>query len=145
MLFFPALFVSAAMAGDGRGVNVAPAPAWVRPVAEPGPAGRGGNSLPGGSEYLLVDEQFDAGSMSSYFHSVVRVLDVASFDEGQNLRIEYDPAYERLEVHHARLRRAGETVDLLRRQAFRVIQREDKLESDLYEARLTALLLMEDL
>jgi transglutaminase-like putative cysteine protease len=83
--------------------------------------------------------------MSSYAHTVMKILDVASLERGQNLSIEFDPAYQRLEVHYVMLRRKGVTIDLLGRRGFKVIQREENLESDLYDARLTALLLMEGL
>jgi hypothetical protein len=144
-----ALVLAAASIGvsgeASRTVQTTPVPSWVRPVSAPSSARPVAAPAEGGSDYLLVDEQFDVASVSSYFHSVTKILDVASFEGGQNLSIGFDPAYQRLDVHYARLHRAGETIDLLRRQKFRVIQREENLESDLYDASLTALLLMEDL
>jgi hypothetical protein len=137
--------VGAMAEGPLGSVGLSPAPAWVRAVSEGRPRTARTTPPEGGSEYLLVDEQYDVATMSSYFHSVTRIHDIASFEGGQNLKIDFDPAYQRLEVHSARLRRAGGIVDLLARQKFRVIQREENLESDMYDARLTALLLMEDL
>lgn len=60
------------------------------------------------------------------------------------LRIVFDPSYQELRFHDVHLVREGKVLPRLKRDAIKLLQREEDLERQLYDGRLTAWLNLDD-
>ncbi len=146
MLLLVAPTVSGAtvrVSGDPR---FAPTPSWVVEfAAETGgevPADR----ISGGVYYLLRDSQENAlGSERQLYRHVVKVfVNEQGVQNGSQLEIPFDPDYETVVIHQVQVERQGQLLDKLDRGRVRVIQREQALESEIYDGAKTVLLFLDD-
>ncbi len=135
---------SAARAEDfGKTLSIATAPRWVAPQAAeklPAPAGGAKDS----QAYLLLDYQVNVASQELYVHVVKDLLTPEGVQDGSSILIDYNPAYQRLILHHVRVLRDGKASSRLARDAVRLLQREADLESFVLDGSITASLLMKD-
>jgi len=136
---------SPARARDGDGQwRVAPAASWVAPSpvvpTERAPADESVD------EYLLDDTQVrvSAKTVEYYRHLRYRPRSPAQVEGGSQLEIDFNPAFERLVIHAARVERDGHIVATLAANEIKVAQREKSLEERIYDGSLTALLFLHD-
>ena len=136
-------------AGPGRAgaspYTVAPPPAWIEPLGvELGRPAR--PDTEGGVDYLLVDDQVRAGpgERQAYRRLVKRVVSPKGIEDGSEVRVDFDPQYERLVFHGITLQRGDARLDALRAGEVKVIQREPELDRRLYDGRLTAVVFLSD-
>ncbi len=127
-----------------RPFSVAPPPAWVEPLGWDGnrPAAR---DAADGIDHVLVDDQVRIspdGGVVRYRHSVWRILSTTGVENGSEVRVSFDPAWQRLTFHSVVLHRGREAIDALDPGAVKVIQQEEELERRLYDGRLTAVLFL---
>ena len=66
-------------------------------------------------------------------------------EEGARISITFDPSYETVTMHRLIVHRDGKAVDRLARQEIKVIQREERLDWHLYDGRLSAEVILEDI
>lgn len=125
--------------------SIGPTPSWVEPISPPATG-----ALPpdarGGTYVALLDfqENQTLSPAESYTHIVVLVLNEQGVGNASQIAVSFDPSYQQLVLHTARVQRAGETQDRLQLSAVKLIQREERLEYQIYDGHLTALLLLED-
>lgn len=140
------LLVTASTAAAARRFDVGPAPSWVVDpgVPEPGPAAEGESE---GARYLLFDHEVLAapGVRHVYRRTVWRAETTAGVQDASEIAISFDPSYERLVLHHARITRGGRTAWSFSPREVRVIAAEKDLEARLYNGELTATVLLRDL
>ncbi|HEV7405390.1 MAG TPA: DUF3857 domain-containing protein, partial [Chthoniobacteraceae bacterium] len=96
------------------------------------------------SHLLLRDAQRHLGEATEYRHIAFRLLTQAGVQNGSTLSFEFDPAYEKLEFHQLVVHRDGRPMDRLPQQEIKVFQRETNLENQLYDGRLTASIILDD-
>lgn len=124
------------------GMSLGPVPKWVEPVTPDfNPAD---TSAP---QYIaLKDKQvrLDADGVSSYLHQVRVLRQPSGVEQGSQIQIEYDPAYQSLVVHQLAIWRDGKRIDKLSLKAFKVLQRETQLERLMYDGRVTASAVLDD-
>lgn len=122
--------------------QIEPAPAWVVPAREQGQPRV--DSAP--MHYRLIDDQIrvDGKSMSAYSH-VVRVVDEsAGLSTASQIQLEFDPSYQTLSVHRLAVLRNGKAINKLERQRIQLLQRETQLERQMYDGRVTASIVLDD-
>jgi tetratricopeptide (TPR) repeat protein/transglutaminase-like putative cysteine protease len=117
---------------------------WVKPPAEVKPA-----ALPTSGpavRYLRYDEQlrFGPGSQSVYTHYVAQVRSSLGLMSLGTVGLSWDPGRDKATVHALRIVRDGKPIDVLAKQTFSIIRREQNLEQ-IVDGRLTATLHPEDL
>ena len=139
-LLFPSFELRAQ---PSREPAIAAPPAWVEPIgfSASGPAAE--ESF--GRHYLLVESQTHVGEAASYRHHAYRVLSETALRHASQITVSFDPTYESLTFHHVRVRRADEVVDRLARTKIQVLQREGDLEELLYDGRLSAHVILDDI
>lgn len=147
-LCFAVLFLCfvAADAADAAGKYVIKPPAaWVQPVSAPTTSAAASDTH-SDLLYLLVDNQFrvTASSTERYYRQVRKVLAAAGLEEVSQLQFEFEPSYQQLVIHHARILRDGVTIDALKGQEIRVIQQESDLDQRIYNGTLSALIFLKD-
>jgi len=124
-----------------------PAPAWVQSV--PVPPSRTAPE-PGGSgdvRYLLVDDQlrFEGAQRTEYRRVVSQALGPQGIEQIGNLKFEFDPEYQSLTLHHLTVRRGERVVSQLESARVKVLQREDGLDALMFDGRLTASVVLDDI
>lgn len=138
----------AAAAPSLEGVLLAPAAAWVEPIApdESRPVRPESTDARGGVEMLLSDIQVRIGNRtrSTYARRVMRAVAPAGVETIANVEIAFDPSFERLLVHRIEVRRAGRTVHRLPLSALRVLQRERELEALIFDGTRSAHAILPD-
>jgi lipoprotein NlpI len=126
----------------GFSFSIEPAPSWVVPAAESPNAVIARTPL----HYRVIDDQtrLQGGNRWAYSH-VVRVVDeAASLGIASQIQIEFDPSFETLALHHVRILRSGKKIDKLDPSRIELLQRETELEKRMYNGRVTASILLQD-
>lgn len=138
------------MEGEGstqEQVRLAPLPDWVNHVSWSLQPPDGEDSCIGnGTCRLLLDVQADlSGEVQAWHvHAAQRILTREGAERAAHFVAEFDPAYQRLEVHFIRLLRGQERIEHAVPGAFQVFRRETSLERRVFNGRLTASLLIPD-
>ncbi len=126
-----------------QGLSIEPVPSWVTKQTVV-PSSDASKKNETGLQQLLVDEQYDLATQSSFQHYARQILNSTALQDESNLEITFIPSYQKLKIHYVRLIRGNEVIDLLKHQKFNVIQREQSLEYKLYDGSLSAILMFED-
>lgn len=122
--------------------QIAAAPAWVLPAEAP--TGAPAEASP--MHYRIIDEQVrvDDASMSEYTR-VLQVVDTAAgLAVAAQLEVEFDPSYQTLVLHRLDVVRQGQRIAKLDRKRVELLQREKQLEQRVYDGRVTASIVPED-
>ena len=126
----------------GLKLQVAPTPKWVAPVA---PASK--EKVPAAALHYAVRDfqtKADAGGVERFVH-VVRVLDeMAALDSGAQLEVEFDPSFQKLVFHQLAVVRGNKRIDKLDAKRVKFLQRETQLERRMYDGRMTASVVLDD-
>jgi lipoprotein NlpI/transglutaminase-like putative cysteine protease len=138
----PAANAARKISKGGFEFSIEPTPTWVVPaVEEPNPPADRGSM-----HYPVIEQQtrLAAGSRWSYQH-FARVVDEASaLGSASQFEIQFDPSYETLAIHHLFILRGGKKIDKLDASRVELLQRETELEKRMYNGRVTASILLQD-
>ncbi|WP_431049568.1 DUF3857 domain-containing transglutaminase family protein [Roseateles sp. L2-2] len=125
---------------------LADTPAWVSPVA-PDPTRTVKNAVQG-MDYLLADSQTRVapdGTRQNFRHFAMRVRTTKGLDHAGQVDIEWDPTYQRLQLHQIRVLRDGRWLPWRDRVSARTLDREPEAEQRIYDGRKTLLLQLDDI
>jgi len=129
------MFTTAAQAGDKP--VIAPAPAWVKPVAMP-PASAKPDDAP--VRILLWDQQttLETGRQTTYSEVAMKIQAPQGLAAG-NISFPWRPDTDELTVHKLSIRRGDKVIDVLASgQTFTVMRRETNLDNATLDGMLTA-------
>jgi transglutaminase-like putative cysteine protease len=126
--------------------TVQPPPAWVQPVAPTSARDEKTMHAEGGVRYLLFDRQMRVAARGSehYYHLVKQVASAADVEKVSQLRLDFEPSYQRLVIHHIHVLRGGATIDALHPADIKVIQQEEELDEQLFNGTLSAVAVLDD-
>lgn len=128
-------------------VHCAPLPDWVdhQPYSSNIPA-TDVSCIANGLCRLLYDVQVDLshGDQAWHLRTVQRVLTREGAERAAHVVLDFDPGFQRLEVHFIRVVRGGECIEHARPEAFQLLRRETNLERLVFDGRLSATLLIPD-
>lgn len=123
-------------------MSIGPAPKWVDVVAPDF-----NPSDTSAAQYIaLRDKQVllsDSG-VSAYSRQVRVLRQPSGVEQGSQIQIEFDPSYQKLVLHQLAIWRDGKRIDKLSMKAFKVLQRETQLEQLMYDGRVTASAVLDD-
>ncbi|EJL21426.1 transglutaminase-like enzyme, predicted cysteine protease, partial [Caulobacter sp. AP07] len=90
--------------------------------------------------YWLSDSQYDLrGGGQVWFHRVItEVVAGDGLQSVASISIDFDPSYQRLDIHHLRVMRGDQTRTLDPALLVNTLRRERDLERAMYDGRLTA-------
>ncbi|CCD92059.1 conserved hypothetical protein [Bradyrhizobium sp. ORS 375] len=136
---------AATAAGDG--ISYAPVPAWVDLApyqTEPSPDQE--SCVANGIGRLLTDVQANlTGPIPCWsYRNAQRILTKEGAERASHIVIEFDPGYQRLEVHAVRILRGDQCIDHARPGCFQVFRRERDIERLMLNGRLSASFLVPD-
>jgi lipoprotein NlpI/transglutaminase-like putative cysteine protease len=130
-------------AASAPGFTIERTPAWVQPVAWDA-----GAPVPAAPYQLLVaDEQIRVqdGASTRYRHTLRQINDTSALQQGGQIEIDFDPAYQRLVFHKIDILRGSQRIDKLDAKKIRLLQREQQLERQVVDGRFTASIVLDDL
>jgi len=95
--------------------------------------------------WLLVERQINAAENETFFHNVRQILSLAGVQNGANVAIDFNPAYQSLNIHWIRIWRGLKFSDQLDLQRIKIIQPERDLDDYVFEGDQTAMLVLNDI
>ncbi len=129
--------------GAGENVVYGPPPAWVEEA--PATTTTAVTKHASGLVYLLSDYQTDVAREEAYQRNTIKVLAENGLSACGELRLSFEPTYQTLTLHFVRILRDGQELSRLDPAKVKVFRRERNAEAGLYDGRLTALVIVEDL
>jgi len=153
---FSALALLSFIVGGGLAVGQAadlpqvlkgPPAAWVQPLPLDLTLSqaKAASSEEGGTYFLLHDEQVKADEQVRFIHFAKRYLTDGAVEDDSQITISVNPAYQTLTFHTLRILRDGEVLDRLPKQEIKLLQRESRLDWNLFDGRLSAVIILDDL
>ena len=118
-------------------------PDWVETI---NPAPDNTNKGSNGSRYLLVSQQVNLAQeeYQHYYHYRQQVLNESGLQDASQITIDFDPAFQQLNLHQLNLIRDGVVISKLNSAKISIIQREVDLEYSLFDGRKTATIILDD-
>ncbi|MEQ8242621.1 DUF3857 domain-containing protein [Fulvivirga sp.] len=110
-------------------------PQWVEPVE----LGKDRITLDNnGYYYLLADRQSNTVTSSHYYQFAIKVYNSEGIQNMSNISINFDPSFQRLNIHEVSIIRNGLPIDKIKTDPIEIIQRETSMDRHLYDGSLTA-------
>jgi lipoprotein NlpI/transglutaminase-like putative cysteine protease len=134
-------------AAPDLGYSIEPEPRWV----EPSPAFASPSEEPPAPRapmhYALLEYQLRVeADTQTRFERVVRVVDEAvGLETASQFQVEFDPTWQKLAFHRIRVIRAGKASERLEPRFIKLLQRESQLERQIYDGRMTASIVLDDI
>jgi lipoprotein NlpI len=128
-----------ALAAD-RFVKGSAVPSWVDPI----------RTLPASElkapvvQFLLDTQLLAADEPATYVHRALVATTPIVLDQVSRFQIQFNPAYEHVELHALRIRRGAESLDRLAASKISFLQREVGLDSAVYTGDVTASIIIPD-
>ena len=123
---------------------VAPPSSWIKPQFFDRKSVMFRPEASADQHWLLLERQVNAATNETFFHFSRQILTVAGVQNGSDLKIDFNPSYQTLTLHWARLWRGTNHLDRLERDKVRVVRRERDLEDQILNGEQTAMLVMDD-
>jgi lipoprotein NlpI/transglutaminase-like putative cysteine protease len=122
--------------------DIAAAPDWLTPLPDNAPSAVDKAPL----HYRLMDTQIRLGAQgSSHYEHLTRVVnEAAGLSQASQIEVMFDPSYQKLTIHHVDVIRNGQRLNRLDRKKVQLLQRETQLERRMYDGRVTASLVLDD-
>jgi lipoprotein NlpI/transglutaminase-like putative cysteine protease len=124
------------------GFTVEATPKWVVEVPQnPAPP-----ATHASMHFPLIDLQtrIDRDTVVRYVHKVRVIDDAAGLANGSQIQIEFDPQYQKLALHGIAIWRDGKRIDKTEPKKINLLQRETRLEAQMYDGRMTASRVLDD-
>ena len=123
-----------------------PPPAWVKPINLEADASAPVEQIRSGVYYLLVDRQTRVtdNDRQQFNRFAIKVVNEKGMEHAASIDIDFDPSFERLQLHTLSVHRNGRVISQLETVPIRTLQREKELEALILDGRLTASLLVQD-
>ena len=118
-------------------------PAWVQPLAYdasvPVPAAP--------YQFLFTEQQVRVrdGGTEHYQHTLRQINDTSALQQGGQIEVDFDPSYQRLVFHQIDILRGGQRIAKLDAKKVHLLQREQQLERQMIDGRITASIVLDDL
>lgn len=141
------LLLACAGAAAKPSFTVQPPPAWAQTPAPPQATdGARSKETESGVRFLLDDRQVRVSERGAecYYHLVEQVSTAAAVAKVSQLRLDFEPSYQSLVIHHISVLRAGQTINALRPSEVKVIQQEGELDKQLFNGTLSAVVFLND-
>ena len=132
---------SASQAANAAGGTFgrAPAPNFALGAAIPAPNPQRLRQVDGGLYDLLFDTQvrLENGVETTYRHRAYKLLDRSALEDGAQVTIPFDPAYENVFVHRIAIIRDGHVLDVTTKSELDAIRQEKELDDGILDGTKT--------
>ena len=123
-----------------------PIPHWVEQINISKQSSMNSSEASHGVKFLLVDEQinFSASKKVRYYHYAQKIENESGLKSASQITIDFDPAYQRLQLHFIRILRGSKIINMLDTAKISLLQRETNLENSEFDGRKSATIILED-
>ncbi|WP_105189396.1 DUF3857 domain-containing transglutaminase family protein [Pseudoalteromonas sp. T1lg48] len=130
--------------------QITPAANWVQPLpltsldSEQVPI----ENIADGTYYRLLDDQFQVdaeGKTSHYIRYVMLATNQTGVEGMSQLNLDYNPSYQRIELHHLQVIRDGLVIDKLASAQLKLLQRELDADKLIYDGSQTLNIILDDI
>lgn len=127
--------------------SVGPVPAWVAAFEGEGEDSETEDLSKYGISYKVVDDQvrISGDSRENYSRRRIKVVNQTGVPYVAQFSIDFDPSYQQVTLHHVFIERDGERIDKLPDARIDVLQREQELESMIYNGRKSIHIILNDI
>ena len=128
-------------------VQKSPMPSWVSRVDIPSLDNIPKEQIKKGVYYALVDTQVNVQVEKEpefFYHYADHITNKIGVENNSQINLSFDPIYEDIEVHAINIIRDGNTFDKFDTARMKFIQREDELESLIYNGTTTLNIVLDD-
>ncbi|MDR3458471.1 MAG: DUF3857 domain-containing transglutaminase family protein [Verrucomicrobiae bacterium] len=94
---------------------------------------------------LLLERQINALNNETFFHSVRRILTPAGVQKDATLTINFNPGYQSLTLHWARIWRGAQHFDRLDTNQVKIVQQEKDMDQYILNGEQSAILVLNDI
>ena len=136
--------VAAEISGGEPKFAVAPPTSWVKPQFFNRQSATANLESGVDEHWLLSESQINASENETFHHMVRQILNVSAVEDGSKLTIDFNPDYQSLTLHWARIWRGPEHFERLDTNAVKIIRREQELQDGILNGEQSALLVMDD-
>jgi len=124
--------------------TVEPPASWIKPQFFDRQSVAANLDLGSDVHWLLSERQINASENETFYHVVLQILNVSAVQDASKLTIDFNPDYQSLTLHWARVWRGAQHLERLDTNAVKIIRREEELKDDILNGEQSALLVMED-
>lgn len=117
---------------------------WVKPQFFSQQSAFGVGESGADDQMLLLERQFNPVDNETFIHSARRILTVAGVQKGSTLTTDFNPSYQSLTLHWARLWRGTNHLDRLDTNKVKVVQPEREMDDYILNGKHSAILVLED-
>ena len=151
-LFYPCMLALLAVSfcfpmrtrAQHKSFSISPAPQWLVPYKPDLQKTPDLREISNGYYIRLFEEQYHAEHKSQYRHVIRQIISEAGVQNGAEISVDYDPAYEQLKFHQLAVRRNGKVINQLSAGKFRFLQQEKELSRFIYSGLYTAYFIIDD-
>jgi hypothetical protein len=131
-------------ASEISAAEFAPPSSWVKPQFFNQQSST--NLLDPGTDqhWLLLERQINALENETFVHAVRQILTTAGVQNGAILTMDFNPGYQSLTLHWARIWRGTEHLDRLDTNKVKIIQQERELDQSILNGKKSAVLVLDD-
>ncbi len=135
-------FVSRGLAAPS--VATKPAPAWIVPVT---PSGKAPNPKEYADGYYVAfyDKQVNMELRSTYFRTIRQITTESGVQNGSEISVLFDPAYERVDFHSITIWRGDKPIQQMKSTEFKVLPLETDRQRFIYNGSYTASVILKDI
>ncbi|RLU01342.1 MAG: DUF3857 domain-containing protein [Ketobacter sp.] len=122
-------------------------PAWATPLEVPKQFDYPASDIQNGIYYLILDVQARVTPdqpTQTYQHYAEHIVNQNGVTENSQISINYDPSYQSIQLHTLRIHRAGQVIDKVTSATMKVLQREEEMESLIYNGQHTLNIILDD-
>ncbi|SEJ48206.1 Transglutaminase-like superfamily protein [Dyadobacter sp. SG02] len=125
-------------------IGIKPVPSWVIPVT-PGGKVPSAKDFSGGYYISFLDRQINLAAQSSYHRFVRQIVSESGIQNGSEISIRLNPAYERIEFHELTVWRGGQRFSQLNLRDFKMLPVESERQRFIYNGEYSATLALKDI
>jgi len=126
-------------------VPVTPVPDWVKKQDLKTASGTKVDQATSGYYFLLTDYQWNVGTQSHYFHGAYQLVSDAGVENGSELTLNYNPAFQKIYLHHLMVHRGGQVIDKIKTAKIHELQQETSLDYHIYDESKSVYILLDDI
>jgi hypothetical protein len=125
-------------------VHISPKPGWLS-TCKPYDKRPSLRTIEGGYFFELVEHQVQVEKQADYHHLVRVIVSDEGIQNGSEISVTFDPAFERLDFHDITVWRNNKPQNRLTSSAFKVLADEKELSDFIYQGSYSALCILDDI
>jgi transglutaminase-like putative cysteine protease len=103
------------------------------------------DTSPDGQCFLMINKQINVGKEVAYYTFISKkIIADAGRENGGNIAIDFDPNFERLNIHRVQIIRGNKQLDRFDRKKVALQQRQERPDARIYDGTITFAMILKD-